>query len=178
VTVPGAAAARRRLVVVGALGVVLALAACSDPAETLDDAATERAVGRSVAAEVAPEVASTRCPPDIARAEGGTFECTVVLAEVGELPVEVTQVDEDGTLEVEPTAAVVATERITEELLASLEKRFGRDFTVRCSGDPVEVRAPASTSTCSARDGSSAREVTVTVVDASGTLAFAVAPAR
>jgi hypothetical protein len=157
---------------------LLALAACGDPADSLDPTATERAVGRAVAADVAPEVTATRCPADIAKAEGGTFECEVALAGAGSLPVEVTQVDDDGTLDVEPSAAVVTVDRITEELTASLKERFGRDFTVRCSGDDVEVREPASTSTCSARDATSAREVTVTVVDPAGTLAFTVAPAK
>lgn len=157
---------------------LLALAACGDPADTLDGAATQRAVGRAVAADVAPEVTSTRCPEEIDKAKGESFECTVELAEVGSLVVEVTQVDDEGRLDVEPTAAIVTNDRISEELTAALKKRFGRDFTVKCSGDEVEIREPASTSTCSARDGSSAREVTVTVADAAGTLAFTVAPAK
>lgn len=157
---------------------LLVLAACGDPADSLDDAATERAVGRAVAADVAPEVTATRCPAEIPKADGGTFECVVTLAGVGPLPVEVTQVDDEGTLDVEPSAALVTVDRITEELAASLKERFGREFTVRCSGEDVEVREPASTSTCSARDATSAREVTVTVVDPAGTLAFTVAPAK
>ncbi len=157
--------------------VLLTLAACGDEADTLDDTATERAVGRAVAAEVKPNVTATRCAGDLVRERGATFTCTVTLKGAGDLPVEVRQVDDDGTLDVTPTAAVVTNERITSELASALEEGFGRTFEVRCSGDPTEVRMPESTSTCSARDGSSAREVTVTVTDAAGTLAFAVAPA-
>lgn len=157
---------------------VLALGACTDAASTLDPAATERAVGRAVAAEVAPTVTGTDCGDDLEQEEGASFTCTVTLKGVGPLPVDVRQVDDEGALDVTPTAAVVSTKRITDELRASLKKRFGRDFEVKCSGDPTEVRAPASTSTCSAEDATSRREVTVTVTDVAGTLAFAVAPPK
>lgn len=152
--------------------------ACSGSTPTLDPAATERAVGRAVAAKVAPPVSATECGEDLEQEDGGTFACTVTLKGVGELRVDVEQVDDEGTLAVEPTAAVVTRQRITDELTASLKKRFGRTFTVRCSGGATEVREPASTSTCSARDATSARGVTVTVTDAAGTLAFAVAPPK
>ena len=115
---------------------------------------------------------------DLKREQGGTFTCTVTLKQAGTLPVDVRQTDGDGTLDVTPTAAVVTKERIAKELSASLKKRFGRSFEVRCSGDPVAVRAPGSTSTCSAKDATSKRGVTVTVTDAAGTLDFAVAPAK
>ena len=47
---------------------------------------------------------------------------------------------------------------------------------VACEGDPHEIRAPKSTSTCIARDKTSRRKVTVTVTDEAGTLAFEVGP--
>jgi len=164
--------------VLAVIGCALALAACSDSSGTLDQAATERAVGRAVAGEVAPAVSKTTCDEHLTREEGGTFTCTVTLKGVGDLPVTVHQVDSKGTLDAVPAAAVVTKKRITEELTASLKKRFGRTFTVRCRGAGVEVRTPSSTSTCGASDATSKRQVTVTVRDASGTLAFAVAPAK
>jgi hypothetical protein len=157
---------------------MLALAACSGSNASLDQAATERVVGRAVAAEVAPVVSATSCGDDLEQEEGGMFTCTVTLKGVGKLPVDVRQVDGDGALDVAPAAAIVAKKRISDELAASLEKRFGRPFTVKCSGDSTEIRVPASTSTCSAEDATSRRQVTVTVTDAAGTLAFAVAPAK
>ncbi|MCU1372447.1 MAG: hypothetical protein JWO77_3641 [Ilumatobacteraceae bacterium] len=169
---------RRVRPVAAAAACVLIVAGCSDSAGSLDEAATERAVGRAVAAEVAPTVTGTDCGEDLEQVEGGTFTCTVTLKGVGPLAVDVRQVDDEGTLDVAPAAAVVTVERITDELTTSLEKQFKRTFQVRCSGDPIEVRAPASTSTCSAKDATSRRQVTVTVTDTAGTLAFAVAPPR
>ena len=154
---------------------VLVLAACSDEASTLDRSATQDAVGEAVAADVEPKVTATRCPDPIEREQGATFTCTVTLQGAGKLPVTVTQVDADGALEVQPTAAVVTRERIASELKASLKGQFERSFQVNCDDtDEVAVREPDSTSTCIARDASSRRSVTVTVTDASGTLAFAV----
>ena len=118
-----------RLLAFVAAASLVALTACSDQPDTLDRAATEGAVGRAVAADVA------------------------------------------------PAAAVVFTERIVKELMAALKKEFGRSFTVRCDGETFEIRPPDSRSACRARDKTSSRKVTVTVTDAAGTLAFAVARA-
>ncbi len=165
-----------RLLLVTALAGLAALSSCSDEAGTLDHGATERAVGRAVATEVEPNVTATRCAGKLVQEKGGTFRCTVTLAEAGRLPVDVRQVDDQGTLDVTPAAAVVSRTRIVDEITTSLAKQFHRTFTVRCSGDPIEVRSPSSTSTCSARDKTSAREIIVTVTDSAGTLSFAVAP--
>jgi hypothetical protein len=153
------------------------LVGCSS-APTLDAAGTERAVGRAVAAKVDPVVSETRCPDDLERADGGTFTCTIVLKGVGELPVDVRQVDDQGTIDVTPTAAVVAKARIVSELTSSLRDQFDRSFTVRCSGKATQIRTPSSTSTCSARDDTSKREIVVTVTDAAGSLAFKVQPPK
>ena len=73
-----------------------------------------------------------------------------------------------------PRSAVVTQERMAAELKATLSEQFGRSFQVACEVDAVAVRAPGSESVCIARDRSSRRNVTVTVTDAAGTLAFAV----
>lgn len=165
-----------RHLVLAVLACATVLSACGDDSGTLDQAATERAVGRAVAAEVDPAVRSTRCPGSLDRERGATFTCSVTLEGAGSLPVAVRQVDDEGALDVVPGAAVVTNERITSELRASLESQFERDFAVKCSGDAIEVRAPRSTSTCSAQDETSRRQVTVTVTDTAGTLSFAVDP--
>lgn len=168
----------RRLVPVLAVSGLLVLAACSDGADTLDQAATERAVGKAVAAKVDPKVTATTCPDPIEREEDGRFTCTVTLQGAGDLPVSVTQTDEDGTLRVVPGAAVVTQERVTSELKAALKEQFGRSFQVACDlDDDVAVRAPGSTATCTARDATSRRTVAVTVTDTAGTLSFDVGDA-
>ena len=154
----------------------LLLSACSDEANTLDQAATERAVGRAVAAEVEPSVTSTRCAGSLEADRGATFRCDVVVKGAGTLEVEARQVNDEGSLVVTPSAAVVARERVASELKATLNEQFGRSFQVSCTGPPHEVRAPKSTSTCTARDRTSRRTITVTVTDSAGTLSFAVGP--
>lgn len=166
---------------VGALAVVVCvclsvLAGCSSSPEMLDEAATERAVGRAVAAEVGPVVRSTQCAAPIEQEQGATFTCKVALKGAGPLAVTVRQVDGEGTLDVEPTAAVVAGKRVASELGASLEEQFERSFQVTCDGAAWQIRQPGSTSTCLARDKTSRRTVTVTVTDVAGTLSFAVGP--
>jgi len=168
----------RRLLLPCVLVGLVALGACGDDASTLDPAATARAVGRAVDAEIGPKVTSTRCPEDLEREVGGTFTCTVTVQGAGRLSVDVRQTDEDGKLAVTPAAAIVTRKRIANELGASLAEQFDRSFTVRCSGAPTQVREPGSTSTCSARDATSRREVVVTVTDAAGSLSFEVAPPR
>lgn len=167
---------RRLLVPVLVAGGLLVLAACSsDP--TLDQSATERAVGKAVAADVDPKVTATRCPEDLDREEGGRFECTVQLQGAGTLPVTVTQVDGDGKLRVVPGAAIVTQERVAAELKAALKDEFDRNFQVACDLDAVAVREPGSTATCTARDSTSRRTVTVKVTDAAGTLDFTIGKA-
>ena len=155
------------------MGVVL-LGACTDETDALDRPKTQRAVGDAVARQVEPEVTATTCTGSLQPEVGGTFRCKVELKGVGTLPVTVRQTDDEGTLSVVPEAAVVEQERIVTELKGTLKDSFERNFQVKCDGDAVEIRTPGSESSCVARDASSRRNVTVTVTDIGGTLAFEV----
>ncbi|MGN6695664.1 MAG: DUF4333 domain-containing protein [Aquihabitans sp.] len=169
---------RRRLALAVLAIAFVVLSACSDDPGTLDQAATERAVGKAVGAQVDPKVGATSCEEPIEQQEGGRFTCEVTLEGAGDLSVTVTQVDDQGTLDVVPEASVVTRERIVSELRASLKDQFERSFQVACDDTPeVAVRKAGSTSTCIARDATSRRSVTVTVSDTAGTLAFAVGKA-
>lgn len=171
---------RRRaglLLALAITGIVL-LGGCSDDGGTLDQAATQRAVGKAVAARVDVEVVSTACTEPFDRQEGHTFSCDVKLEGAGELPVTVTQLDDEGTLDVTPDAAVVTRERIASELKASLKDQFERSFQVACDDlAAVAVYKAGSQVACIARDATSRRTVAVTVTDTAGTLAFAVGKA-
>ena len=96
----------RPLLALAVVGLV-ALGACSDPADTLDQAATERAVGRAVAAEVEPTVTATRCAGSLEAAPGGTFSCKVTLQGAGTLSVAVRQTDDEGTLDAAAVLQIV-----------------------------------------------------------------------
>jgi hypothetical protein len=164
------------LAALAALAGCTVLAGCSDSPGTLDQAATERAVRRAVAAEVTPAVSTATCPGPIEQGKGATFSCTVAVKGAGPLPVRVRQVDGDGKLDVVPAAAVVSDTDIESELERSLKAQFDRSFQAACKGGAWQIRKPGSTSTCIARDKTSRRTVTVTVTDASGTLSFALGP--
>ena len=166
------------VLVVAGLCLAGLIAGCSKQANALDEAGTERAVGRAVAARVQPTVNATTCDGDLTKGKGRHFTCTVTLGgKAGTLPVVVRQVDDEGTLRVTPRAAVVSDAAIARQLKASLTKQFGRSFQVDCGDSGYRVRAKGSTSTCKARDRTSRRTVTVTVTDTDGTLSFEVGPA-
>lgn len=169
---------RRAALGVGALALVLA--ACGSSPTTLDQAATEAAVAEAVASSPSLDglevgAADVRCPAEVLVEAGESFECTVSLGERGELEVAVEVTDDDGTLDVVPQAALIDPVVAAEQLKATLRSEFGRSFQVDCGDDPAELRAEGDTFTCRARDKTSRRSVTVTVVDAAGTLSFEVA---
>jgi hypothetical protein len=159
------------------LSVVLALATifaagCSSKAATLDRAATERAVGRAVGAQVTPAVRSTACPGDIRQKDGEVSRCTVTLAgTAGRVRVLVRQVDGKGRLTVILQDAVLANAKVAAGLQADLAKTFGRPFTATC-GNGARVVAPGAVFRCRADDGNGARQVKVTVKDPAGTVSF------
>lgn len=154
--------------------VLLVLGACSSTAKTLDGPATERAVGRAVAAKVEPAVAATTCPAELPRGKGEEFTCKVELGgKAGTMRVRVSQLDDQGKLSVEPLDAVVSGEATAATLKAKLRTQFKRSFQVTC-GTGWKVRSPGDTFPCRARDKTSRRSVDVTVEDAAGTLSFQV----
>lgn len=169
--------AARRLLVVAAAVAALATA-CTTEASTLDQAATQRAVGRALADQIEPKVTATTCPADLPLERGEQFDCMVELAgDVGTMPVLVTLIDVDGALQVVPQAALIARPDASTQAKASLDEVFGRSFQVDCgddAGDGLRVFEPGETFECRARDRSSRRTITVTVVDAAGALTFAV----
>lgn len=172
---------RRPAVVVAGLVLLVAavLAGCSDDASTLDRPATERSVGRAVAAEVAPPVAATTCAGPLTAGQGERFTCQVRLgAGAGTLEVRVRQVDDDATLEVTPTAAVRSDAELAEALRAQLRQQFDRSFQVDCGDAGPTVRPPDSVLACTARDRTSRRTVDVRIIDEDGTLSFTVRPPR
>jgi hypothetical protein len=163
----------RRGVVLGlALALVLGLAACAGEAEVLDRAATEQQVARVLDEVLEPEVGAVTCPdePPVDRA----FRCEAELGEErGTLTASVRYDEVDG-LAVEAEQAVLAGTAIADELRAALAEEFGRTFQVDCGDDVAVVREPGEVVVCRARDEGSRRSVDVTVVDASGSLAFEV----
>lgn len=163
--------------VAGALLAGALLVGCSSSADSLDRAATQRQVGRAVAAEVEPAVAATTCPGHLEQRRGGTFSCSIRLGGgAGTLHVTVRQADDEGRLEVSRREAVLAASGIAASLKADLRDTFDRSFQVDCGDAGWKVRKAGDTLTCTARDRSSRRLVEVTVVDASGTLRFDVQP--
>lgn len=165
---------RTAQLVVSAIVALAVLAGCSQPAETLERAGTQRAVSRVITGRVDGAVPTTSCPRDIARGKGRTVTCTVTLKGTeGTVRTRVRQVDGDGTLAVSVLDAVVANSRVTTELKAQLKARFARAFQADC-GQGLRIVAPGETFRCRARDAGGRRTVTVTVTDPAGTLRFRV----
>ncbi|HEX2575829.1 MAG TPA: DUF4333 domain-containing protein [Aquihabitans sp.] len=165
----------RRLGAALAAGLALAVAgaSCSETADTLDRAGTERAVERVVGGRIGPDVDRVRCPQEIPRGRGRRFSCRAVLAdEVGDVRLRVRQADDDGRLEVELLDAVVDRRDVADDLRRTLVSTYLREFTVDCGDPGPRVVAPGTTFTCDAADPAGEREVEVTVTDAAGTLSY------
>ncbi|HEU5149812.1 MAG TPA: DUF4333 domain-containing protein [Iamia sp.] len=159
---------RARLTLV--LGAVV-LASCGEPA-VLDGPRSEDRIGESLAETYGVEVGAVDCPDDVEVEEGATFACTVRVGD-GSVEVDVRQTDGDGTLEVTARSAVLATDRVEDEIATTLADRFERDdVAVTCPGPDVRIEAPDATFTCEAVDGDEAKQVDVRVRDARGALAF------
>lgn len=149
------------------------VAGCSEPATTLDAAATERTVEQVVADRIEPEVSEVRCPDRIERGVGVEVRCRAILASAaGSVRLQVSQVDEDASLEVELADAVLDVDTVAEDLTASLVDELARPVRVDCGDREVLVVEPGSDISCTATDERGDREVAVTVSDARGTLRY------
>ncbi len=159
-----------------ALGAVAVLGACTDAADSLDTAATERAVERAVEPRLGTEVDEVRCPSPIPRG-GEPVTCRVVLAGTGTgtgatARVRVTARQDGDRVDVELVDAVVDPAQVGRELHQALVAEYARSFTVDCGDGEVVVAAPGATIPCTAADDAGRRKVTATVVDTAGTLSF------
>lgn len=156
----------------GLLLVVLALAAaCGRPA-VLDVDRAEARIQTSLTETFDVEVASVRCPDEVEVEEGASFSCDARLSDAT-LEVTVRQTDDEGALSVEPTRAVLVTERVEADIAEVLDDRFSRDdVDVSCPGGPQRLEEPEATFTCTAIDGDERKEVEVKVRDAQGALTY------
>jgi hypothetical protein len=163
------------------VGAVLALSAgvtaCGDAtAKTLDQPATESAVGRVVADRLGTVVRNTACPSTIPRGKNEVVKCSVTLSpKLGIVRVSVRQVDDEGRLDVVLLDAVIDNAEVTRTLKTQLKASFSRSFQADC-GTGRRVVAPGGSFRCRARDRGGRRVVLVTVKDAAGTLAFRILP--
>lgn len=143
---------------------------------TLDTPATERAIDRAIGGRIETDVREVRCPEEIERGAGRRFTCRAVLAGgQGQVRLRVRQQPRGTDLDVDLLDAVLDRTAVADDLRRQLVKVFLRRFTVDCGDDKVDVVAPKSTFTCRAEDPNGARTVTVTVVDAAGTVSYDVA---
>jgi len=169
-------ARRRRTRVAGAWAAVAALlGACGQPA-TLDDDRTEASIRSRLADTYGVSVGSVSCPDDIEVADGARFRCRATVAG-GAVEVDVRQTDGDGALAVEPTRAVLVTDRVADDIVEVLADRFDRDdATVTCEGPAVRVERVGASFRCLAADGDEARVVEVRVRDVRGALTYTLVP--
>lgn len=143
----------------------------------LDQAGTERAVERVIGVRITPDIDAVRCPEEIERGADERVECTALLAEdAGIVRLQVTQTDDDATLEIVLLDAVLDRTEVAEDLRQTLVETYLRTFTVDCGEPPTLVIRPDDTFTCEATDddpdADDTRTVQVTVTDAAGTLSY------
>lgn len=73
----------------------LALAGCGG----IDSGQVEGEIAKDIEAEVGVRVASVECPDDIEKKKGLTVQCTARGENGGEAVVDVTQIDDDGSVQ-------------------------------------------------------------------------------
>ncbi|CAN5669348.1 hypothetical protein BH10ACT1_BH10ACT1_22030 [soil metagenome] len=160
------------VLLVGILAVTGSACSRTKPASTLDTTATERAIDKVIGSRIEPAVREVRCPSEIARGPGKRFGCRAVLEDGDEVRLSVRQIGDHDRLDVALLDAVIDRPAVAVDLRRMLVTTFERAFTVDCGDDVAVVARPRSTFTCSAKDPAGKRTVTVTVVDASGTVTY------
>lgn len=155
----------------GAGLLLCALIGCGQTAR-LDGAGIEATIRSRLADDLDLPVSSVSCPGGIEVAAGDRFTCRATTPG-GVVDVAVHQTDGEGTLVVEPAEAVLVTDRVVDDIVATLADRFDRaDAEVTCPGPEVRIEEIDATFTCRARDGDESRIVEVRVRDARGALAY------
>ena len=83
----------------------LALVSAACGTATLDAASTEVQILAQLRSADGPAIASVECPDDVGVRPGATFDCTAAEPDGTTWTIEVTQLDDEGTLDyrVEPT---------------------------------------------------------------------------
>lgn len=152
----------------------IGLAGCSGTATTLDQSATQRAVGAVVAERAGVAALSTRCPDPIPRGTGRSVDCKVSLAGgLGYARARVVQADDQGRLTVTVLDAILRDAQVASDLKAHLKASFHRSFQVACGSSSRVVR-PGGSFRCRARDADGRRDVLVKVLDRAGTVSYQV----
>jgi hypothetical protein len=164
-----------RAVALVGLGLLAALAACSQDPAQLDQSATQSAVAKVVAARVDPPVASVVCPGTLRRGKGIRASCRATLRGAKDpLRLTVRQVDDQGRLDVVLLDAVIDRGTVAEDLRRTLIDKLRRSFIVDCGAAGPRVVRPGTTFACKARDAGGRRTVRATVTDAAGTMRYAI----
>lgn len=147
-------------------------ASCGRPAARLDADQTVTVVRLALSDQLGLPVETVRCPPSVRVAEGGSFTCRAIVAGL-EVAVEVTQVDDEGELEVRPERQVIDTELVASDVARALGESTGREgVRARCPGRQVRLADPGATFDCVADHGDERVTVTVTVGEAPGELTY------
>ncbi len=151
---------------VGAVVVLMVLVcgACSS-ADTLDRAAVEALIPGLLLDEDSAAMTNVVCPEPIERGLGVTVRCT---AELGGATAEfdVTQVDEDGTIDARLLHPVMQVADIEASAADRLAADLGQDYRVACAGPRLRLLDTPFTLACTATEpDDSVRRFTAAVAE-------------
>jgi Domain of unknown function (DUF4333) len=156
---------RASSLIVGCL-LVLLLGSCGSHTQTLDTAATERAIAQSILAEHNVRT-HVECPREVRREAGVIFRCTARL-DVGAYPVLVTETDNGGHVKYENSSPLVVLDiaKVQQAINTSILRQRHLRSTVAC---PAQVLQQAGIRfTCTATVNGQAYPFDVTEIDADG----------
>lgn len=143
------------------LGVVV-LAACGGKSK-LDSSDMEAKIAAEAKRLVGIDVASVKCPKDIAAKTGSTFSCDVTFAGGGALAFKVDQVDASGALSVAPVGDWLLGDKMAQDLKTELFLIGHEDAVVECGDAVIPIQVPSETRCTVKNAGTTATEVIVMV---------------
>lgn len=156
-----------------AVGLIATVGACSQGANSLDRAATERAVLATLAERMTPVPDEVSCPANIDRGADEVVTCDAILPDgIGTVRVDVSQRDGGSSLDIDLVDAIIDRAKVATDLRRELVDAYGRTFTVSCGEAGPEVMEPGAEFDCEATDEGGSRTIRARVVNGAGTVTF------
>jgi hypothetical protein len=164
----------RTFALVLALASAVAMSACSKQLK-MDTVKTSIASG--LASKLGLEFDAVNCPDTRDIKTGDTFACTAVVKGGGELPVTVTQKDDQGNIVWKLTSSenLIDLSAVESNIVKGLKEQASVDAAVTCGGAKYRVSLSGKSFDCQAKisDGRDAK-VTVAIKDDKGNISWSV----
>lgn len=153
---------------IGVLALLGIVGGCATGGDGLDTRSVEAVLEDELYPDASFEVTGARCPEPAPRGFGEEVECTVRVGDA-EVVVVVRQIDDEGTVVLEPVSTVLDRVALEETVAGLLTDEVGVEMTADCGTEPAILTAVGEQIPCEGVDAQGNRgPVTVTVTSESG----------